>query len=380
MSYDFFLTRTQLEEREKLILAPFAVKSIESQGRKHEEHSDKTRTCFQHDRDRIIHTKSFRRLKGKTQVFVAHHGDHYRSRLTHTMEVAQLARDMARTMALNEDLAEAIALAHDLGHTPFGHAGEQSLNECMHRHGGSFEHNAQSRRIVEFLEHRYPDFPGLNLTEEVLEGLGKHRSAYDYPVHSPSMELPSLESQVVNIADEIAYQNHDIDDGLRSGILLLSDLEKLELWQQASKNIPNNLSEDIWIHRCISSLIKIMVTDVVEETAKRLQKHKISSPEDILKCKTPLVGFCEEITQQNSFLRQFLMLQFYKQPAVVTMSEYGKTIIKQLFFIYTKKKELLPKEVQEKLEFEPEIVVIRDYIAGMTDSFAEVELEKISQR
>lgn len=379
MPHPLFLNRKALEERENLILAPFAVKNSQSNGRMHDEPKDEFRTDFQRDRDRIIHSKAFRRLKGKTQVFVANHGDHYRSRLTHTMEVAQLARDMARTIGLNEDLAETIALAHDLGHTPFGHAGEQALNDCMHRFGGKFEHNAQSRRIVEFLERKYPDFPGLNLTKEVLEGLGKHRSAYDRP-DMTSAELPSLEAQVVNLADEIAYQNHDIDDGIRSGILLVSDLEKLEIWQLASQKVPNNLPTDIWISRCVSSLITLMVNDVLTETARRLEKERISSPKQVRTHIEPLVSFSDDFAQKNAFLRQFLMAQFYRQPEVMAMSEYGQGVIKQLFFAYQKRPDLLPVEILAKIGEESDVIVIRDYIAGMTDRFAEMALEEIERR
>ncbi|MFH1012856.1 MAG: dNTP triphosphohydrolase, partial [Candidatus Peregrinibacteria bacterium] len=228
--------REQIEAREKEILAPYAAFSVDSRGREHPESEDPYRTCFQRDRDRVIHSKAFRRLRGKTQVLVAGFGDHYRSRLAHSMEVAQIARAICRSLGLNEDLAEAVSLAHDLGHAPFGHAGQDEMNAILQEYGSRFEHNEQSRRIVELLEHKSPDYPGLNLSFEVRDGLIKHRTFYDNPPVTDTL-MPSLEAQVANAADEIAYLNHDIDDGLRSGVLTLEAFDGLKLWESAKANV-----------------------------------------------------------------------------------------------------------------------------------------------
>ncbi|QQR83354.1 dNTP triphosphohydrolase [Candidatus Peregrinibacteria bacterium] len=258
------IKRAEIEKREAQYLAPHAVKSSESRGREYAEQEDEFRTCFQRDRDRIIHSKAFRRLRGKTQVFIAGYGDHYRSRLAHSMEVAQLSRDIARALGLNEDLAETIALAHDLGHTPFGHAGQDALHELMLPYGERFEHNEQSRRIVEFLEEKKVDYRGLNVTFEVKDGLLKHRTTYDQPLITDTL-MPSLEAQVVNLADEIAYQNHDIDDVFRSGILTLGDFEPLAIWQRAKQTVDLTLSEPYLIRAMVSSLIQWMVNDLIQE-------------------------------------------------------------------------------------------------------------------
>ncbi len=229
-----FISNSKLQKSQDSHLAPYAQKNSNSQGRKYREKKDPLRLPFQRDRDRIIHAKAFRRLHGKTQVFRALHGDHFRSRLTHTLEVSQIARDIARNLQLNEDLAEAIALAHDLGHTPFGHAGEEALNEIMQKFGESFEHNRQSRRVVESIEQKYPDFPGLNLTYETLDGLIKHRTPYD----KGELGQSSLEAQIVNIADSIAYNAHDVDDGLRGNIIHINQFRKLKIWPTIKDNLP----------------------------------------------------------------------------------------------------------------------------------------------
>lgn len=364
------LTTQELAKQENKILAPYAVKNSESQGRVFEEKKDVFRTDFQRDRDRIIHAKAFRRLKGKTQVFVTHYGDHYRSRLSHTLEVAQIGRDVARSFRLNEDLAECIALAHDLGHTPFGHAGEEALNDVMQRFGKKFEHNAQSKRIVEKIEKKYPDFDGLNLSFEVRDGLIKHRSAYDKGDKTTLIQQASLEAQVINLADEIAYQNHDLDDGLRAGIFAKEELEKLELWQEAQKSVDPNLPEDLWISRVISSLIHIMVMNLYEGTLKKLEKIQPKSIQEIYQASEPLVCFTPEFEQKNNFLRQFLYLNFYKTKTVLTQSKKGNETIKKLFFAYHKKPELIPQEILNYAKNEDIEDVIKDYIAGMTDNFA----------
>ncbi|MDA1060671.1 MAG: dNTP triphosphohydrolase, partial [bacterium] len=272
-----------LQKREDRILAPYAIKSRESDGRKFPETFDDGRLAFQRDKDRIIHCKAFRRLDEKTQVFMAGSGDHYRTRLTHTLEVAQISRDIARRLGLNEDLCEAIALAHDLGHPPFGHAGEHALNDAVQEFGLHFEHNEQSRRVVETLEKAYPDFDGLNLTFEVLDGLIKHQSAWDQA--GKKFEVSAhLEAQVVNIADEIAYTNHDMDDGLRSGLINLSDLKKFEIWKMGEEDVMGkygkDLDLDVYISRVISAITSIMIEDLCKQTLKNISENSIESPVD----------------------------------------------------------------------------------------------------
>lgn len=372
----FILSIKELEAREKKNLATYAVLNAESKGRDFLEKKDPFRLEFQRDRDRIIHTKAFRRLKGKTQVFVSHYGDHYRSRLSHTLEVAQIARDIARNLQLNEDLAESIALAHDLGHTPFGHAGEEALNDVMQRFGKTFEHNLQSKRIVEKLEKKYPDFDGLNLSFEIRDGLIKHRTAYD----KSSIKLQhqaSLEAQIVNLSDEIAYQNHDLDDGLRAGIFHKMELDKLELWQDAKNRVSANLPEDLWISRVISALINLMVLNLYEGTLQNLEKAKPQNIQDIYKAEKPIISFTHEFEQKNNFLRQFLYLNFYKTETVLTQSNKGREIIKKLFFAYHKNPQLLPQEILNKTKESDLEDVIKDYIAGMTDSFALASSENL---
>ncbi|MFA5855666.1 MAG: deoxyguanosinetriphosphate triphosphohydrolase [Candidatus Gracilibacteria bacterium] len=353
------LTPYHLAKNEATALKPYAVLSMYCRGRKIPEPEDKNRLPFQVDRDRIIHSKAFRRLKDKTQVFVAHHGDHYRTRLTHTLEVAQVSRDLARMLGLNEDLAETIALAHDLGHTPFGHAGEEALNNCLLQFGMTFEHNEQSKRIVTELEHAYPAWNGLNLNAEVLEGLMKHETHWDKPQNESAVR-PSLEAQIVNIADEIAYQNHDTDDGLRSGLFTEEDLQSLHLWQAATRAVQSlyGTIEDprIRIARTVSKMIGFMIVDTAEETSRRLALYRIATTEDVYICPDKLVAFSEEISEANHQLKDFLMSRLYLSPEVQENLNRGRTTIKTIF---------------EKLIAEgktpPEA---RDYLAGMTDPFA----------
>lgn len=369
--------RESIEEHEEQTLAPYACKSKNSLGRFFDEEADPFRTCFQRDRDRIIHTKAFRRLKGKTQVFVSHHGDHFRSRLTHTMEVAQISRDMARTFGLNEDLAESIALAHDLGHTPFGHAGEEAMNICMEQFGERFEHNKQSVRIVTKLETRSDDFLGLNLSKEVLEGMGKHDTPYDSP-ESEIGALPSLEAQVVNLADEIAYINHDIDDGLRSGILKKEDMNHIELWKEAIANTPKIQDFDTWLARTKGMLINMMVTDVYTESEKNIQKYKIEKFEDVKQSKKKIISFSADFFKKKEELRIFLFQKFYRMPSVMTMSEKGQKIITELFAFFLKNPSHIPEDYHIKSKGKELRYIVCDYIAGMTDNFAEEAYKKLS--
>ncbi len=353
---DMIRNRTELELFESLVLAPYAVHSSRSRGRLHAETEAMDRLCFQRDRDRILHSRAWRRMKGKTQVFVAHHGDHYRTRLTHSLEVAQLSRDLARSLGLNEDLAECVALAHDLGHTPFGHAGEHALSECLQPLGLDFEHNQQSYRVVTEIERVYPDFLGLNLSVEVLEGMQKHETAWDHPKGVEGVR-PSLEAQLVNLADEIAYQNHDVDDGLRSELFTEQDLAGVALWRKALQNIDD---ERIRQGRTVSAIIRLMVEDILSETERRLQAKGVRTLEDVYACAEPLVGFSEEMQAMNAELKQFLTSRLYFHPEVLQHSEHGQAVIRALFQIL--------KESMEPL-------ALRDYLSGMTDLFAEETLE-----
>lgn len=366
----FLFLRQYLEQQELDVLPPYAIRNAESRGRAFTETPSQTRLGFQRDRDRVLHSKAFRRLKGKTQVFVAHHGDHFRSRLTHSLEVAQIARSLSRILGGNEDLTEAIALAHDLGHTPFGHAGQEAMRDLMHRFGLTFEHNAQSRRIVEKLETRSIHYHGLNLLWETREGLFKHATPYDKQIHNLS-EHSFLEAQIVDFSDEIAYQNHDVDDGLRSGIITLSDLEKLEIWRKASEKVPQDMPQDIWITQVISALINHMVTDLATTTAQRLEALQPSSPDDIRHAPEKVTGFSRDMEQHNNSLRHLLYSKFYKSPKVLSQSTHGQETIKKLFFHFSKHPQNLPQGHQQNITAgETKEVVIKDFIAGMTDAFA----------
>lgn len=370
-----------LEKKEELTLAPYALKSSMSAGRKFEEHKTVNRLCFQKDKDRIIHCKAFRRLDQKTQVFVSGAGDHYRTRLTHTLEVAQIARDIARRLGLNEDLCEAIALAHDLGHPPFGHAGEEALDEVMREFDDHFEHNEQSRRVVEFLERAYPDFNGLNLTFEVLEGLIKHQTAWDQAQKTFSSSS-HLEAQVVNIADEIAYTNHDMDDGLRSGIIKISQLRKFDLWKNAENEVQKrygkDIDENVLISRVISSIISSMIDDLCENTYSNIKFLGIKSPDDARKADKDIAEFSDEIKTPLSLLRMFLYENFYLNPLVAAFTSEGRKMIKSLFHYYVENVDDFPKK--EFLdEGEDVVIAVKDYIAGMTDGFLTKEFEKYSK-
>lgn len=375
------LTRQQLEEREKKILALYTVKSAESSGRVYPEDEDDQRTCFQRDRDRIIHCKAFRRLEEKTQVFAADFGDHYRTRLTHTMEVAQVSRDLARTLGLNEDLAESIALAHDLGHPPFGHAGEYALSEVMREYGQHFEHNEQSLRIVEKLEKLYPQFDGLNLTKEVLDGLLKHRTPWDRP-KMKFIRWPHLEGQVVDLADEIAYTNHDVDDGLRGNLFTLRDLSRMALWKKAAeevhKDYGENISEDMLRYRGISKMIGLMIEDLFETTHKNLKRHKVRTLKDVQRFPGRLVNFSLGMRKDLDQLRRFLKINFYYSKKVEKLVEGGQKILKALFHLFMKKPEKLPQKLQDLIDRgEEKITLVKDYVAGMTDGYAEEQYNKL---
>lgn len=358
------------------MLAPYAADPAHSIGRHHIEPPSSTRNAFQRDRDRIIHSTAFRRLEYKTQVFVNHEGDLFRTRLTHSLEVAQLARGIARTLNLHEDLTEAIALAHDLGHTPFGHAGQDALNACMRNFGG-FEHNLQSLRVVDQLEMRYAEFDGLNLTFEVREGILKHcsiKNAHqlgDVGVRFLEKTQPSLEAQLTNYADEIAYNNHDIDDGLRSGLITIEQLGKVELFAQNLQLVQEKypkLEQRRLIHETIRRMINTLVVDLCEESIKNIKQHNPPNIERIRKL-PQLINFSSKITKQNLELKQFLRKNLYHHYKVNRMSAKASRIVTELFECFIENTGLLPTEFQSYAEID-KARAVADYIAGMTDRFA----------
>lgn len=355
------------------LLAAYAVPHHSQLGRSQKEEADETRFPFQRDRDRIIHSQAFRRLKSKTQVFVAGKGDHYRTRLTHTMEVAQISRDMARTLGLNEDLAECIALAHDLGHTPFGHAGEDAMREEMEKRGSTFEHNLQSLRIVTMLEERSHAVQGLNLNIEVLEGLMKHRTSFDKEHGQDIPRAPTLEAQIVNLADEIAYTAHDMDDGQRANLITEEDLLKIPLFIEAHQLSKKEKTE------ARSGIIHLLVMNAYAETERRIAEQNIQSLADVYEANHPLAAFSDEMSQKLSMLRAFLYKNFYNNPAVLKFSNEGRGIIHTLFKEYENEPPEKVLELQQKTGATlPES--IKDYIAGMTDSFALSKATSIGAR
>ena len=376
------LSREEYENREREFLAPYAVKSSLSKGRVYPEEECPFRSVFQRDRDRVIHSEAFRRLEYKTQVFVNHEGDYYRTRLTHTLEVAQISRGIARTLRLNEDLAEAIALSHDLGHTPFGHAGEMALDRLMKEEGG-FEHNHQSFRVVTRLEHRYPQFPGLNLSFEVLEGIVKHSGEYDVPdVKSFKTEgFPTIEAQIVNVADEIAYMNHDLDDGLQSGMLTFENLETVPLWQDTFKRVCQDLpnaSPKILKFQTIRRLIHLLVGDLQDETKKRMEAKKIATLEDVRKRGENTVGFSKEMHQKTRDLIQHLFDNLYRHYRVARMADKAGRILENLFETYLNNPKILPPRLHSEIQKTGDAKRhICDYLAGMTDRYALLEHQKL---
>jgi dGTPase len=372
-------------ERTDIALAPYAMRDDISRGRRYVEVFKDNRPAFERDRDRIIHCSAFRRLEYKTQVFVNHEGDYYRTRLTHSLEVSQIARAIARRLKLNEELTEAIALAHDLGHTPFGHSGESILNELMKAHGG-FEHNLQGLRVVEKLEERYPNFNGLNLTWETREGLVKHTTSHDTTNPEKLKEyeperFPTIEAQIIDLADEIAYNNHDIDDGLESGLLEEEALrEEVELWQEMIKiteeNYPgiNNPQKKYY---AISHLIGYLILDLVNETERNISRFKIETLEDVRNAKARLVAFSPDTAKKSQQLKNFLLENLYNHYRVKRMSSKAKMVVDGLFRAYVENAMLLPKKYQKKLEGESQERIICDYIAGMTDRYALDEYKKL---
>lgn len=373
-------TRERLEEDEARRLAPYAIKSGQSRGRVHQEEEHPYRTAFQRDRDRIVHTTAFRRLEYKTQVFVNYEGDYYRTRLTHSIETAQVARTMARVLGLNEDLSEAISLAHDLGHTPFGHSGETALNELMKDHGG-FNHTVQSLRIVESLERRYPQFPGLNLTWEVREGIAKHATDYDLTEareYEPEKKA-TLEAQLVNAADEIAYTTHDLDDGLRSGLIQVDDLRDIELWRRGTTSLGISESDvsEMARRRTVRYLINQLVTDVINAIDGQLREGTIQTAAGVRNAQCNLASFSPEMARNNRQLKDLLLERLYHHYRVIRMQVKAQRLIRRLFRAYLDEPRQLPAEIQSRVaEGTPERVVC-DYVAGMTDRFAIQEYRKL---
>ena len=374
------LKRRDLEKREDL-LAPYAQKSKLTKGRVHKEEEHKYRSCYQRDRDRIIYSTAFRRLEYKTQVFVNHEGDYYRTRLTHTLEVSQIAKSIARALALNEDLVEAIALAHDLGHTPFGHSGEDALHDIMKDYGG-FDHNTQGLRVVDTLEERYPDFPGLNLTHEVREGIIKHSTPFDRPRPAMPFESkgsPILEIQAVDIADEIAYDNHDLDDGITSGLIKEEDVASLKLWNDKEKEFRKRfpgVKGEVRKYQVIRSLIDAQVTDVINQSEINMKKFKIRRTDDTVKIPERIVTVSKPMQGLRGPMREFLTSNLYHHYRVVRMSNKATRFITSLFNVYLDKADQLPPTTQGRLKTEDEHRVICDYIAGMTDRYALDEYKK----
>ncbi|WCL50942.1 deoxyguanosinetriphosphate triphosphohydrolase [Leptospira sp. GIMC2001] len=359
-------------------LASYALKNIENGGRIHEEEDHAYRLPFQRDKDRIIHSRAFRRLEYKTQVFIASIGDNYRNRLTHTLEVSALARTVAGSLGLNSFLSESIALAHDLGHAPFGHAGQDILAEMMDGHGG-FEHNKQSLRIVQFLENRYAAFPGLNLCRETMMGIMKHGGDYE-----DSQELqgrkeagPSLEAQITDLCDAIAYNNHDVEDGIESGILKVGDLSNIEIWNEnflyAKSKYPNALNTSI-VRETTRAMMNSMVTDLINQIDFNLNFHNIINRKDLAtswKNGVRLVSFSESMRQKVVELKKFLHAKLYKHPDVLELSNFGKEIIEVLFNHFIKNPNLMPDSYKTRLDSDGKYRVVCDYIAGMTDRYAE---------
>lgn len=367
-------TRQQLEEFENQQLAPYGIRSRDSKGRKYPEEEADFRTRFQRDRERVLHTTAFRRLEYKTQVFINHEGDYYRTRLTHSLEVAQIGRSVARTLGANEDLVETICLAHDLGHPPFGHSGEAALAKLMKEHGG-FNHNTQSVRIVTELENRYPDFPGLNLSWEVLEGMVKHETDYDISdakEYDPELR-GHLEAQIANVADELAYTAHDLDDGLRSGMIEPNQLDGIAIWEIVNESIGRRKSDsldELSRHQIIRRLIGFETIDLIQSIDRYLRKSMVKSPLELQKLPYNVVGFSEDMYRRNRELKDFLFNNLYRHYRVVRMANKAETIVSDLFKAYHSTPAMLPESIRRQAQNQELERVICDYIAGMTDRFA----------
>jgi dGTPase len=376
------ITREKRESIEAQTLAPYALKSADSQGREYPDPEGPYRTAFQRDRDRILHTTAFRRLEYKTQVFVNYEGDYYRTRLTHTLEVAQIGRSFARALGANEDLVEAICLVHDIGHSPFGHSGEAILNKLMADHGG-FDHNKQTLRIVTRLEARYPNWPGLNLTYELREGIVKHETQYDLSDASgegfdPELRA-SLEAQIANVADELAYNAHDLDDGLRSGLLKSTQLDDLAIWQMLKDSIGWNghdFNEQIR-HRMIRRMLGLEINDVIEASGAELAKHNLPSSDALQRLDHNVMCHSERMSTMNHELKAFLYDSMYRHHRVVRMAVKAERIITEMFQTYIAEPDQLPPSVQCAADERGLHRAVTDYIAGMTDRYALIEWQRL---
>jgi dGTPase len=374
--------RTELEQFELDHLAPYAQTSAASRGRAHPETKHALRTEFQRDRDRVIHSRAFRRLEYKTQVFLNGTGDHLRTRLTHTMEVAGISRSIARSLRLNEDLAEAIALAHDLGHPPFGHMGEEMLDELMQPHGG-FEHNLQSLRIVTELEEKYPAFNGLNLSWEVREGLAKHYTKAQKPPHLAGFDFqsPSLEAQIANLADEVTYYSHDLDDGLDEGLITLAQLQSVELWQTTFERVQRDhpeLHADRLQAFTIREIIDREVADVVATSDANIAAAGVRSADDVRRLDRPLISYSPELTRANRQLREFLYKNLYYSPGVHEPHERAARTLRELFRAYAANPLRMGSSYRARIPADGLYRCVCDYIAGMTDRYALEEFARLT--
>ncbi|MFQ5717609.1 MAG: deoxyguanosinetriphosphate triphosphohydrolase [Nitrospinales bacterium] len=374
------IKRADIERHEKTCLASYAVKSGESLGRQHKEKEHPYRTRFQRDRDRIIHSSAFRRLEYKTQVFVYHEGDYYRTRLTHSLETAQIARSISKSMKLNEDLTEAIALAHDLGHPPFGHTGQKVLNRLMGNHGG-FEHNQQSLRIVKLLEKRYPEFNGLNLTWEVLEGISKHKKDPENPIsRGDDFRHPSLEAQVADCADGIAYNAHDLDDGITSGLLEVGSLRKIALWAENETLLDQkyaNLDSKLKKYLIVKNIINDLVTDFCKTTIRNARKYRVKTADDVRSSAVRIATFSGNFGNKQKELKQFLNKNMYHHRRVLRMEFKAELYLTQIYNAYIKESGLLPAANLKPIANERKERLICDYISGMTDRYAISEYKKL---
>jgi len=375
-------TRQELEQIERQILAPYAQFSGDSRGRKYREAPPEWRTQYQRDRDRVIHSRAFRRLEYKTQVFLNGTGDHFRTRLTHTMEVAAISRNLASALRLNTDLAETIALAHDLGHSPFGHKGETVLNQLMKGHGG-FEHNRHSLRIVEELEQKYPDFHGLNLSWEVREGLAKHETSFDQPGAKKEFTArnPSLEAQIANLADEITYYSHDLDDGLDSELLSERDLSRhVRLWKQAAKLVKKEhgpLPDECRRYFIIRTIIDLQIRDVVENSERLIRAAGAQSSDDVRRFPRRLIQHSPERRNENLELRRYLYKNLYFNPVVHKPHIRAKRMLRDLFRYYLRHPKEIGAQARKRVRRDGLHRALCDYIAGMTDRYAALEHQRL---
>ncbi len=367
-----YKSREQMEATEQVTLASFAQKSGDSRGRKYPEPGHAYRTVFQRDRARIIHSRAFRRLEYKTQVFLNGTGDHLRTRLTHSIEVASISRTIARALSLNEDLAEAIALAHDLGHSPFGHSGEEMLAECMREHGG-FEHNRQSLRVVELLEQAYPDFPGLNLTFEVREGLQKHQAFYDPPEpNEEKYHCPSLEAQIANLADEITYYSHDLDDAVDFEILNANQLAENTVWRRSQDAVlaRNPDAQEPALHKhIIRDIIDRQVLDVITSSAAAIARAGVQTADEVRRQERPLICYSEELLEANRALRKFLYRNVYYHPRVAQVNQRACEMLRVVFEAYLRAPNSLGDGAARRITSEGLHRTVCDYLAGMTDRY-----------